>query len=782
MSAAFSSKLEGASALRRWRKAMQTSWDHICAWANALFLVRFDFLLVLVALLALLTPQGRDILIQLMLGSITSRWGFLLTCALLGCWVWLHARVVFQLDLGPRSRSSIGQAVWLKTWLPRLLGASVAALPATFAFIEVGRIDLAILALILLAILVLRRGLWKAIRQPSKAKAHLQDAVNGPARELEQKHDQVSQNADPGLLTQLWGEHRATSILWIGLLLASPVVVATVALWPGALPWSSGSALMIAVLLISAGGGALALAADYCRIPLVAFVLIFMMIIGWLIPRPGPCATGSCLDGYAEKTQPSQHDNWEEILDAWNARIDDSQDSTENGRSEHSSVRPLILVSASGGGVRAAYWTATVLGELAAVSERFEQHLFAASGVSGGSLGLVTYRTALENCRSEPDWNENRRQCLVDKSQNALGKDLLTPVLGKWFFNDLFASVFPLMRLVQDRGVVLEQRWQHVLEKEFGNIESVTKPLRDTRTDPATPYLLLNATELSSGRRLIQHDLPLELSRFQESFVHAIDGGCLLPNQSWIQAAHHSARFPIISPVARIRIDDATSDRCGLKSRERRLRIGDGGYFDNSGSMTMREVLVGVLEASRPDQPSNQSGQRRYQPILVHIENDPSHTNPTRIPIIWRLAPSLTDPLLALASTRTRRGLMGFDQSSLLAPRQAGNDSSQVPVSIRFRLNETFEYNCIDENSEFKDGAQRMPLGWLLSDPASTEISRQICHQRNLDAAKELLEKIGDGLGFSMLQERCRSMLGENCSPTKPGNRTSFSGSEQFVD
>src|SRR5262249_25782480 len=48
---------------------------------------------------------------------------------------------------------------------------------------------------------------------------------------------------------------------------------------------------------------------------------------------------------------------------------------------------PVVLVAGAGGGLRAAYWTAISLAAIADLIPSFEKHIFAFSGVSGGSLG-----------------------------------------------------------------------------------------------------------------------------------------------------------------------------------------------------------------------------------------------------------------------------------------------------------------------------------------------------------------------------------------------------------
>src|SRR5262249_54302731 len=87
----------------------------------------------------------------------------------------------------------------------------------------------------------------------------------------------------------------------------------------------------------------------------------------------------------------------------------------------HGKAVPLLFVSTSGGGIRAAYWTAIVLecvlegtgadacgGGEEAASKRADRAFFTASGISGRSLGLVAYDAHLANPGPGPGWPGER--------------------------------------------------------------------------------------------------------------------------------------------------------------------------------------------------------------------------------------------------------------------------------------------------------------------------------------------------------------------------------------
>jgi hypothetical protein len=107
---------------------------------------------------------------------------------------------------------------------------------------------------------------------------------------------------------------------------------------------------------------------------------------------------------------------------------------------------PLIVVTANGGGLHASAWTAEVLYRLEEEFDRqypaargtFHRHLLLASTVSGGSLGLLTYLTALHQAAPDAPLNfQAMRTAAQCSSLEATG----------WGFVywDLFKASVPLL-------------------------------------------------------------------------------------------------------------------------------------------------------------------------------------------------------------------------------------------------------------------------------------------------------------------------------------------------
>src|SRR5262249_38414442 len=169
----------------------------------------------------------------------------------------------------------------------------------------------------------------------------------------------------------------------------------------------------------------------------------------------------------------------------------------------HGKAVPLLFVSTSGGGIRAAYWTAIVLecvlegtgadacggGGEQAPSRRADGAFFTASGISGGSLGLVAYDAPLANPGPGPDWPAKR-----------LGDDYLAPTIGWALFVDL---PFALLRRDggTDRAEVLERGWERSWIDSKGATSTLADGLVQRWRQRPFPLLLLNGTKVQDGCR-----------------------------------------------------------------------------------------------------------------------------------------------------------------------------------------------------------------------------------------------------------------------------------------
>ncbi len=350
---------------------------------------------------------------------------------------------------------------------------------------------------------------------------------------------------------------------------------------------------------------------------------------------------------------------------------------------------PVMLVAASGGGIAAAYWTATVLGDLADASPKFAGQVFAMSGVSGGALGLLAYASARRSACQDPAAPasakppDGLRACL----QLALGGEFLGPALGAMLYPDLLQRFLPFP-VFQDRAEALERAWEARWRAVFGN-GRLAGPFLDLWPDGRPwPALLLNGTSLNRGGRLVASNLSLSPDQVGGAGADLL--ALLGADMPASAAAGSSARFPYIGPLGTFHGPGGPD------------AVADGGYFENLGASTLLELLD-VLDGT-----ARRHG-RAVRFVVLQLVNDPlagSGLLAKKPETLWSLLPrGLTGPATVLLRTRDARGVSA---SEALARRVVALGGAYVPV----RLGRS-------------PTGQTAPLGWSLSAVARAVIDGQ---------------------------------------------------------
>lgn len=289
---------------------------------------------------------------------------------------------------------------------------------------------------------------------------------------------------------------------------------------------------------------------------------------------------------------------------------------------------PVFFVAAEGGGVRAAYWSATLLAALEERHPGFGRHVYAISGVSGGSLGAAifaaTYREALDGVPECAPWvaggDRGLRPCVARLFQ----WDLLGPPLSGFLLHDLpFGWRGARRGRDLERGMELAWRGTMMGDTVF---EEPFQALWGERPYEV-PSLLLNTTSADDGGRIVVSNLLARGELAAEADVESLLGRPLRLST----AAFLSARFPVISPVATFEAVDGRS-----------IRLVDGGYFNNSGVAAIADLLRAVLPAAEREAPGD------LRPVVLVLASDPpAGRAPHRPPAPGGLAGSLAGALLA---------------------------------------------------------------------------------------------------------------------------------------
>lgn len=436
----------------------------------------------------------------------------------------------------------------------------------------------------------------------------------------------------------------------------------------------------------------LALLSARLRFPVLGGVILWMAISGSLAGDNHDVRT---LNDVAER----QH--IDVVFEAWWA----ANAKTTKAVAPGVTAPPAIFVATAGGASRAAYWTAQVLGEIAAREPHFHDRLFLISGVSGGSLGAATFRSQVTAHRTGPA--EPLIKGAADASKTFLKADFLTPAMASGLYVDLPLHAFPWARF-DDRAAALEKAWEEAWAATFlAKVKGMPSwesgfisTFAGKQGDPPWPILMLNGTSVEKGKRIVTtnvrlHTRPVGRNEDLSGRLNRYDAFDILGKDIRISTAvTMSARFPVVSPTGGMRTKALAVDGkpAGTATRfEFTTRVTDGGLYENFGAATADEALRYVVER-RSDTRPDISGRvkRPVWPIVIVISSDPSldpldTTTLTSHPSIadcpgiagiakpqprpqpgnnWRECPTdgqdraaiLVDPLLSLYTGRTARG------------------------------------------------------------------------------------------------------------------------------
>lgn len=269
----------------------------------------------------------------------------------------------------------------------------------------------------------------------------------------------------------------------------------------------------------------------------------------------------------------------------------------------------VYLIASEGGGARSAYWTAQVLKELHRTIEHFDRRTFALSGVSGGSVGEAVYMACLK--KSE--------QVDLSKCIEQYGRgNPLTPLLGAWLFEDLFARLLPTsihginwLSCQQagcgflSRGLWFEAELKRVVPDLHETLYSYIPTATNWR-----PALFLNSTWVETGERTIASTVKILPDDFPTARDEVDE---LFPRQITLaSAAHNSARFPFINSIGAMRCAKpgttvhthqfcSSPGQADVNSEHVMGHLADGGYFDNSGAHTLIDIAQAMSTCLQDD-------------------------------------------------------------------------------------------------------------------------------------------------------------------------------------
>jgi len=253
---------------------------------------------------------------------------------------------------------------------------------------------------------------------------------------------------------------------------------------------------------------------------------------------------------------------------------------------------PVFIVAAQGGGIYAANNAARFLARMQDLCPAFRQHLFAISGVSGGSVGSATFAAALHADNAPLDTvGPDAKICpkiadflagvgraedidasgrIEQRVASILETDFLSPLVAGFLFTDFTQLFSPVAIPSFDRARFLEYTLENAADrmlntqKVAGDQSNLLKADFQSHWTPSNnmPALLLNSTDAGSGKRVVisPFDIdPLHAKDKNLCILSMLDRGGTGADQTvkshslripLSAAAFTSARFPWVTPAA----------------------------------------------------------------------------------------------------------------------------------------------------------------------------------------------------------------------------------------
>ncbi|BAY14920.1 hypothetical protein NIES21_07060 [Anabaenopsis circularis NIES-21] len=446
---------------------------------------------------------------------------------------------------------------------------------------------------------------------------------------------------------------------------------------------------------------------------------------------------------------------------------------------------PIYIVSAQGGGIFAAYHAASTLSRLQDLCPEFASHVFAISGVSGGSLGAAAFSSLINtelgsvsldsqkklNCSGK--LHKEVRGKLEQKAHELLNQDFLSPLLAAGLFPDSLQGFLPFPINSLDRARGLEYAFEKAWDSAYPPDSKEQKPnlLKGSYYDhwnpkKSAPALVLNTTVVETGDRLVLSPFKIDLPNLKDISSVA----CNAKKEDIIDpplstAAVLSARFISVTPVGWFNRCDRDEKGKPIQSSSRKSRLADGGYFENSGVSTAVEIGSRLEEFLRKEKE-----QEKIQVVYLAITDlRPQKIDRGFIELFGGLN-EIMSPINALYNSRDARGFSIIDQAKYLTdpasydPNSIFNSGFKKHYSSqRFRQfylhNQEFTFKdgekviSQDEKRLSENGSDKteFPLGWLLSEPSQEAIKKLVGGSQ--DCGKDGMKTSNNDCVFESIKE-----------------------------
>ena len=260
----------------------------------------------------------------------------------------------------------------------------------------------------------------------------------------------------------------------------------------------------------------------------------------------------------------------------------------ENWKNKFQEEKPkLVILNTSGGGLRSALWTFTVLSNCDDIlDQKLSKHLQMITGASGGMVGAAFYRELiLRNTLGEID-NKNEQVY-----KDMLGKDLLNKLSFSASTSDLFMRYKQMeyngKKYTQERGAEFEKQ----LHQNLNNyIEHPLGYYKRPELNSQIPLMLFSPTIVNDGRRMLMssQNLSFLIQDNKSTSYENIDFQTFFSSNNpqeirFSSVLRANATFPMIMPMM------------GMPTVPE-IQLMDSGIRDNYGGKVTVDYLFALSE------------------------------------------------------------------------------------------------------------------------------------------------------------------------------------------
>jgi hypothetical protein len=406
----------------------------------------------------------------------------------------------------------------------------------------------------------------------------------------------------------------------------------------------------------------------------------------------------------------------------WKIKFQAEQDSSNRKKS-------VFFICAEGGPLRTGAFTALFLARLQdsiislrdstvilqdsvmnRTSSDLKNHIYAFSGVSGGSLGLslynaIAYLTPSQDLKTFPkklNKKQKAQNLFTNRTEAFFKGDFLSPVIGKMFFSELINLLWPQNITEFNRAVALEESWENkyaslLISGSSNNVFSFdfNRNYIKNLVGERYPAFFINTTEVESGRQSwVANVIPSALMQYRERdlLFRKINHGI-----NYSAAVNFSSRFPLFSPGGMVSIGG-----------EEKYHYVDGGYFENSGASTMLEILQYLKK-------ENLLQNITPYVLLFRFSDDESLKRYSNVNFVNEI----TEVIYGIYNTRSGHTYKSVYELKEFIKNSLGNESARC---IEFSL---------------PANASEVPMNWVLSNQAVNNLNQSI-NQIFKSKAKEI--------------------------------------------